>query len=904
MGKQWFTYDDVTNRLLGRCRVDVKQSDSEAICITGPMMSGKSLLAGNFLLQGLTEGSDALLVRFAEHAGFAIKDCDMYVKTESEADDEDFPVPTRANIPEKPIVHDSFEIDCPTLTEDTKLAVQELTHTLIQDSARVSFSIYDGSPCASSNVSRSPLPSDQKSDHPLLIELAFKPGALQPEVFVEIIRTVYLWNAVFRGGRNNIKRMALIQADAIGVSYPLLYNSSTAGRLFLPSLVHLVVSRGTDLIITAETGGGERATEMVRQVESLAERSIVCKYREVFGDRYITVTGPGMAEWELDSTGGPDVVPAVLWQAKDRSRFGLDFFTLDGLVGFESGDIRRPGVHMQFFEEGVLHKAYNDHIWRLVQLAMGTMEGENDFTQDKPTQVTMDRFDSPFSSTFHSSLNLLKDAPHHNTILRTVDEFEALQDASADFKSLEDKDEKRRHELEQILLYDSLYYRNVLLFACDQKTYTEIIQATGDQLIRATDSQLAVKHLPKTLEAFWEKISILTTPQPGEQNANVSFFIDTRASETFSCLLMDGVLCLSEKKALRRGENYTTNIRLNELPLDVEKCEIFAKQLIQVLPMIRALMDENPTPTNTLEDGPQRGECSPLSGDVLEVLKEKKGRFLILGWYTHIREMIKQALVESEKLTLAAKKKRQGSPSAIAISENLAAMKVLPLPGGGFTGDWYVKVSSNSVSRTLGASIQRQLLAPQEDFRRFIDGVGLPNTPSNQSSDDFIKNLSASTENNHSIWDNLCDCFKKLHSGGKKNFNIINDIEYIKKDNNFDDKIQAMALRDPKLLFRVFMRREDLKEFWPDKLEEKIMAWPGACVTLKEVLDIHRRANLRSRLKGYKSVRMEFAAIIEDLRRKSTVRATGISSNSTDNEQDAGKRTAELIVALLRRSKS
>jgi len=71
--EQWFTNGEVTRPLLGRSSIKVNEkSNSEVVCITGPLMSGKSLLAGNFLLEGLCEGHDVLLVRFAENAGVGV----------------------------------------------------------------------------------------------------------------------------------------------------------------------------------------------------------------------------------------------------------------------------------------------------------------------------------------------------------------------------------------------------------------------------------------------------------------------------------------------------------------------------------------------------------------------------------------------------------------------------------------------------------------------------------------------------------------------------------------------------------------------------------------------------------------------------------------------------------------
>ena len=53
-------------------------------------------------------------------------------------------------------------------------------------------------------------------------------------------------------------------------------------------------------------------------------------------------------------------------------------------------------------------------------------------------------------------------------------------------------------------------------------------------------------------------------------------------------------------------------------------------------------------------------------------------------------------------------------------------LRVLPLPGGGFRGDWYLGVVKGSVSRSLGEDLINNLCSSKEDYKRFARGIGLP----------------------------------------------------------------------------------------------------------------------------------------------------------------------------------
>lgn len=53
-------------------------------------------------------------------------------------------------------------------------------------------------------------------------------------------------------------------------------------------------------------------------------------------------------------------------------------------------------------------------------------------------------------------------------------------------------------------------------------------------------------------------------------------------------------------------------------------------------------------------------------------------------------------------------------------------IRVCPLPGRGFRGDWYIGVVDGSVSVNLGKNVIDMVTNKEEEYNRFVHGVGLP----------------------------------------------------------------------------------------------------------------------------------------------------------------------------------
>jgi len=503
----------------------LNKENAHIVTVTGPATTGKSLIAGNFLLKGLQEKQDVVLIRLGEHTDFTTNG--MWSSDDQESTDyKDYGLR-----PFKEKENESGPNEFSNLLQTLKNF----------DSQKIQAAIKQYG-----------IEKEGNDKDPVLIELAVKPGFFLPEVFIAALRLIYRWEMRVRQPflkndkkTNNpfgIDRIVFMEVGQIGVGYPMLRKSSTAAELFLSSFVHILKCRHTDLLMTAQTGGHAASEEMVKKAISLADEVISCDHCDVFGDRYVTVTGPRLIEDDMENKNTPETVPYVL--RRQRGPKGKeDFFLIDndklaGLVGFSSGHIRRPGVILQVFQEGCLHKDYNENILSMVSYALAAphiKEARHSInTRDEPS-VVVDTFDSLKSGPFHQSLKLLKSAPLHNTLLRTIDEFaiHGNQQAAlkrAGFKDPTQQEEDptynlRRTKYEDQLNYGSTYYRNVLLMVCDKETKKDF-----KTLLEKINARTIKKHeefIIGSLKKLFEK------PKPGKKTV----FSTTELFENYETLL-------------------------------------------------------------------------------------------------------------------------------------------------------------------------------------------------------------------------------------------------------------------------------------------------------------------------------------------------------------------------------
>ena len=300
---------------------------------------------------------------------------------------------------------------------------------------------------------------------------------------------------------------------------------------------------------------------------------------------------------------------------------------------------------------------------------------------------------------------------------------------------------------------------------------------------------------------FWTEVTKLVTIK--DESEKVKFLYDHRANETFASLAMDGILALCGQPQEECGIN-SLRERLERDNIKPKLTE-YINCLKKILPEAKPLFDTK----------------GKLNDDTKNIFTQEK-KFIGLAWYTHIRELIDLMLSNYNNST---------HTNLNCIKDQIKSMRILSLPGGGFTGDWHLQVQRGSVSEALGNKIREQILNPIEDFKRFTEGVGLPSWPRHDS-----KILEIGYEQKRKS-EHLCN----LEKTAKERFTA-------------------------------------LQRFGSEKMCNLLKAWPGSSVSLQDVLTLHRFAHRRSDIINYSLIRNELYAVIEDIRRSGDVSGTGLST--------------------------
>ena len=530
-----------------------------------------------------------------------------------------------------------------------------------------------------------------------LFEVDFKSGALLPEEFVEII-----WDIIIRrGGKGRIRRVVLDDAGAIGAAYPFLSKSSTSGHMFLPTLAHVMRNHGIDLVVTGTTGDFVEADEPIGRIRAVADAVVSTQYCDVFGQRHVIVQGERLIGGSSEGPGNlgtsaPPVVRNVSWDEGTTHRFEVNGSYMEGLVGFQTGNVQRPGVSLYIFEENSrIHGRYNHELKVMLSAAFAADAGSAQEIPPTPSwgkhassrcaepqTVAIVPFDSGNSEAMHDSLAIFaKGEPIERTVICTVDEF--WQSPALGVPQLNGRFVRTSPVGGgvPVIVRDSgegvrPYYANVLLLAY------------------RTDLGLATRTRP----ASWQDLNdrLRAVPPAAGLETNRGFWFDLSARETLSCALLDALasgagICgdsgqaksaqlsrlLNEACGIDDGKGFGLT---NEHGKGMER-EVLALQ--SVLHMT---------------DWPNRDD--EAWGDAQSVLPGDSA--VCLCWYSQVRELVDRVPSLADKIG------------------------VWPLPAGGFTGDWYIGCLRGSVSTALGDRIIDILCQKEEECKRFARGVGLP----------------------------------------------------------------------------------------------------------------------------------------------------------------------------------
>ncbi|MCX5675251.1 MAG: hypothetical protein NTX87_09600 [Planctomycetota bacterium] len=632
---------------------------------------------------------------------------------------------------------------------------------------------------------------------PRLIEVNFKSGMLQPEEFVQIVRAILEKlppPVVVRHGMTRIRRVVLDDVSLIGLSYPFLRRSSTTGDLFLPAFVHLMRNYGVDLVMSGTTGHLPEANEAVQRAVALADAVVSCRYCNVFGNQYVTVRGQGlMVAGEEKGASRAESVLAVVRRYRcssedDPGTFELDLKQLEGLVGFESGEIRRPGVLLYLFsqykyeplclypgtgarepcsarpdiakrKQGV-HERYNVSLQTLIESAFGrpqTSAVPAATRQAGTPEVSVVSFDSTEAEAVHDSLNLLQSGPIDRTVIYSVDEFCSTEEqrkpeekpgtangsgatASKAEPSVgeqprraplttgakkDDEGKRRRHIVHW---EDSTvvrpYYANVLLLA--YRTDTEIL---GNPKIASGDS---------ADKGCCEWVNEAIHLQPGDElRAPDSWtWVAALARALKDAWLKPLVVPEgSDPDCFKQGPAFWFDRSAPEtLSCALMDALIAAGYGDQVLKIREHKVEELWDDERELKR--LRGDQDELCKTFIDELKSRTP--------AHLTDKESRELMA---LTTLFNKTDSADPHQRRLPKNACVylcwysqlrdlidecpdlaerLNVFALPAGGFTGDWFVGIARGSVSIGLGREVLDTLCSPAEEYKRFARGVGLP----------------------------------------------------------------------------------------------------------------------------------------------------------------------------------
>ena len=734
----------------------------DVVTMQGPPATFKSTLAINFVARGLADGESAMIVRLAEHRMLG---CD---ETTGSLLDKDKPRLSEELLAAQPNGLPLFRwewMECASIRQPR----QPIREAVKNDDRERTMLEYDrtwGNLAPRSKVVittwrltneglESLLQHRGKADteptrrerlsRMRLFELDYRGGAVLPEEFVHIIREILIRRT---DAAEAIRRVAFGDVSQIGISYPFLRQSISTGGLFLPAFVHIMRNHGIDLVMTGTTGDLAPANEAVNRALSLADATLSCDLCDVFGDRHVVVRGPGQmstASSPLRSEG--ELVPAVVQvfdikhqavKSPDQKppasatpppkgdpasavgqsprltktpAFRVDDKYLEGLVGFDTPPIHRPGVTVHLFEENSgLHGAYNREIEAMLSAALLSSGRPGELTEHVqadsrgggvPPRVHVQPFGSGQSAAIHDSLSVLRpQAPLEETVLYTVDEF------GAELSPTEGKSEAQQSarfhslgkELTEILL-PKLAIRSKERFkssACFWPYYSNV-------LLLAYRKDWIEKFDPKCWADVRNAARRLKPPTAdADLQIQRRFWYDRTASETLACALLDALVCGSEHlpnlvemeklSAATDKERAHKQAKLFEAWNKVlGETQLINKQKRNVRALCRLLHW-----AYNIEDR----AVPALKSQGLQEMPPDAGIYLC--WYSQLRELI------NREPRLASR------------------LRVCALPGGGFTGDWFIGVRKGSISLALGQQIIKILCDLPEDNKRYIQGVGLP----------------------------------------------------------------------------------------------------------------------------------------------------------------------------------
>jgi KaiC len=542
----------------------------DVVALAGPAGTFKSQIALNFLLNGVANDESVLYLRLRAPEELSVQTMMPYGEPQTTQGGRD----SKSEETEK----------------DRRIRTQKLLAQLKKDNAAGADFVRVGSTGKCSiAVYQDPTAKSR------LIVADFPTGMLQPEEFIDAVWAI-LTKPTGKQGQASINRVVLDDVGAIGASYPLLRRSLSAGEHFLSYFLHVLRNRGLDVLLVGTIGDLAEANEMVSQACSLADAVLRTSIGAVYGDKYVLLSGDGMAGRQANHG---DTSPIVLLPKKEkddgpRSYLVADARLLDEFVGFNTGHIYRPGIVLHFFQENDIQREYNEGVLQRLRDRYGTPPRR----ETRSTGVRMLPFNPRSPVRLGASLSAIPECPRDHTSIRMIDEFE--MDRSDHDRNL-----------------DTMFMRNVLLLA-----YTDDF----NDLAKCN-----------TWSGVLEAIK-----QRSATDACKPLAFDRVAPETLACIVLDGITTAG-------GIRWPSD---TEPRLNFHKCsetwdhvaignELFAMYQLMT---VYTFLDPNAPKAQEERANSERNQPKHLPA--------KAGVYV--AWYSQLRELLTRAPDLARKLNIRA----------------------------------------------------------------------------------------------------------------------------------------------------------------------------------------------------------------------------------------------------------
>lgn len=561
----------------------------------------------------------------------------------------------------------------------------------------------------------------EKDKKRFIISVVIRKKAITAEEFIHHLQFNIL------NKYKNIRRVVLDEVNMIGVSYPFLESSKTSGELFLNAFVSLLKKMDIDLIFTGTIGEIPQGDDVINRAVSLSDLVISTKFLDIFGKQNVIFTGGGLIA-NQKNTASDKLIPGVLRMEEyitGKKRFTIDNEHLKGLVGFEQGKVYRPGLTINLFQEGDLQKEYNKQITIMYNLSFPERTNkERQNEHDK--KIYISTFNDLDVEAMRETVKRIRDnTPLEGTVVSMVDEYwgspELCRMENGDVKSecsCSDTCEMKVINCPKELR--RLYYTNCLVLAYRK----DII---GDRF-------------NEIKEISWEKIYELAKDARKEKKENTDVCLldsDFFITETLSCLLLDSIVTAYEQDVQKvTSQNSASAEIVMDNPLLQDAFEHFHKgsinkTLLKQLYYLNLLFNDMDKQYVTDKYHSTEKWNKMCDHSTEKCNKMYDNSIMYICWYTQLRDFLRD------------------NP------QHISKLAVMGLPGGGFSGDWMIEVMPGSLSNVLGTDTLDLMCKPEEEIKRFIQGVGLP------------------------AWLNSNE-YKKYNMNNSRNLNLI-DADYIGK---------------------------------------------------------------------------------------------------------------------------